>query len=373
MTILSRYIARLYLVNIATLIVVLFSLIVAVDVMVNLGRFSRAATRFAADAGREDSAVRHGIKTALLVIDLWIPRLLQLFVYLNGVVLVAAMGFTCTLLVRHREFVAMLAGGISLARAARPFLVVALLMLALQAFVQERLIPPSAHLLARDAGDSGRRELGAFPVSLIRDAQGRYLAAREFDDAGDTLHDLFVWERNDAGELVRVVSAPVARWDGARWALESGRAEARGDPEHPSAPEPIDALETNLDPTRLKVAYLQGFAQSLSWSQLAEMARQEGLDQKARDRIDRLRWGRLAAMISTFLALWAALPFFLVKQPSGMLGAALRATPVALAGFAASAFATSIAIPGLPPAVGAFVPCLVMLAIVFAVGSTVES
>jgi len=372
-TILSRYIARLYLVNIATLVAVLFSLIVAVDVMVNLGRFSRAASDFASDAGREDSALRHIIKTALLVIDLWIPRLLQLFVYLNGVILVAAMGFTCALLVRHREFVAMLAGGISLSRAARPFLVVGLLMLGLQAFVQERLIPPSAHLLARDAGDSGKRDLDAFPVSLLRDAQGRYWAAREFNDTDLTLHELFVWERNEAGELVRVVSAPGAHWDGARWILEGGRSQARGDPDNPPPPQPIESIDTNLDPTRLKVAYLQGFAQSLSWRQLAEMSRQEGLDQRARERIDRLRWGRIASMISTFLALWAALPFFLVKQPSGMLGAALRATPVAIAGFAASAFATSIAIPGLPPAVGAFVPCLVMLAIVFAVGSTVES
>lgn len=373
MTILSRYIARLYLVNFATLLLVLFSLIVAVDVIVNVGRFSKAAARLAAESGAEESAVRHAIKTALLIIDLWIPRLLQLFVYLNGVVLIAAMGFTCALLVRHREFVAMLAGGISLARAARPFLVVAVVMIAVQAVVQERLIPPSAHLLARDAGDSGQRDIDAFPVSLLRDAQDRYWAAREFDDSTDTLHDLFVWERNEAGELVRVITAQTARWDGARWVLENGRAEPRGDTENPKPPVPAESIDTNLDPTRLKVAYLQGFAQSLSWSQLAQMAKQEGLDQRARDRLDRLRWGRIASMISSFLALWAALPFFLVKQPSGMLGASLRAAPVALAGFAASAFATSIAVPGLPPAVGAFVPCLVLLALVFAVGSTVES
>ncbi|HBS29264.1 MAG TPA: hypothetical protein DEB06_07390 [Phycisphaerales bacterium] len=373
MSILARYIARLFALNILTLLVVLFSLIVSVDVVVNLRRFSDAATRAAEAGGRDDTPFRHIVTTALLVIDLWLPRLLQLFVYLNPVVLIAAMGFTCALLGRHREFVAMLAGGISLNRAARPFLAVAALMLALQALTQERLIPPSAHLLARDPADSGKRVIDAFPVALVRDAQDRLWAAQRFDDATDTLTALWIWERTDTGELRRVITAPSARWEGERWLFEGGLAQDRTSPDANAPARPIGTIDTNLDPTRLKAAYLQGFAQSLSWRQLKQMAAQEGLDARARERLDRLRWGRVSGLISALLAFWASLPLFLVKQPGGTLGASLRAAPIALAGFAASAAATSVAIPGLPPAFGAFMPCLVLLALVFAVASTVRT
>jgi lipopolysaccharide export system permease protein len=324
--------------------------------------------------GLIDSA-RHLGTTAWLIADLWGPRLLQLFTYLNGIVLIAAMGFTCVQLVRHREFVAMLAGGISLHRAGRPFLIVGVLMIAGQAAVQEFAVPMIAHLLPRDPGDSGKASVEARPVPLSPDADNRLWHAGAFDDATGTLVNLNVWERDASNRLTRLITADRAVWDGRGWVLESGS--ARQPPATPgSAPPParrIDRLNTSLDPARLKVRLTQGFAQSLSLRELSSLTNGGGMDDSTRERLERTFWGRIAGWCCTFIALWGALSLFLVRSPRPMFAPALRAAPIALAGFAAGAAASSLAIPGLPVWFGAFVPCAALLSITVALATGVET
>ena len=137
------------------LVAVLFSFVVAVDVSLNIDKYIEGVTKMDPHAG----FIRRGVLIALGVIDIWWPKLLQLFNYLVGLVLVAAMGFTFTQLVRHRELVAVLAGGISLQRAARPVLIVAIGVMGLR-WVNSELIlsnPRVAPLLTRDPGDIGKR------------------------------------------------------------------------------------------------------------------------------------------------------------------------------------------------------------------------
>src|SRR5947207_593492 len=102
MNTLDRYIARQYLFNVLALLVVLFSFVVAVDVSLNADKFIEAVNRIDPHAG----GIRKAALVALGVLDMWWPKLLQLFNYLVGLVLVAAMGFTFTQLVRNRELVA---------------------------------------------------------------------------------------------------------------------------------------------------------------------------------------------------------------------------------------------------------------------------
>ena len=106
------------------------------------------------------------VRVVELAADLWWPRLLQLFVFLLGMVLMGAMGFTLSQVVRHRELVAMLASGISLRRAARPILLVAALMTLVQVLDQELVLPRIAPLLTRDHGDAGKHELQGFAVRV---------------------------------------------------------------------------------------------------------------------------------------------------------------------------------------------------------------
>src|SRR4030095_16197065 len=104
--------------------------------------------------------LRQVVIMRLLGADIWWPRLLSLFNFLLGMVLVAAMGFTCSQLVRNRELVAVLTAGKSLYRVAMPIVAVALGMTAVQGLNQELVIPRVAPLLLRDQGDAGKRNLG---------------------------------------------------------------------------------------------------------------------------------------------------------------------------------------------------------------------
>ena len=389
MTILDRYVARLFLINVATLLLVLFGFVIAVDLSVNLSRFSRAAMqRYAESAGGDEpSGLHHALLTATLIVNLWGPRVLQLFGYLLGVVLVAGAGFTCAQLVRNREFVAVLASGTSLHRLARPFLVVTLGFSAVQAVNQELLVPSVAHLLVRDAGDSGQRGAGSFPVRLVPDDEGRLFHARRFSDADDAMVDVNVFERDERSRVSRIVSADRAAWDGRAWVLENGRARvtgagAGGAPDGGDAPgggptggggERVERLESSLDPTRLMVHHFEGFGQNLSWGRIGRMIRDGGLDERARQRLERARWGRVGALLSTIVAVMAALPFFLRRAPGPMLVPALRAAPVGAAGLVAAAAAPVLELPGLPVWLGAMIPTLLLAPIAIALLSGVKT
>lgn len=371
MNIVYRYIARMYALNIVLLFVVLCGFVVSVDVALNLSRFSKAAAESAREAGGDPGVIRHTLLTAMYVVDIWGPRILQLFDNLLGVVLLAAMGFTASQMVRHRELVAVLAGGMSLHALVRPFLVVALAFSALQIVNQELTLPRVAHLLARDAGDGGKREIGAFRVMLTPDDAGGLLYAARFIDEHETLEGLTYWERDAAGRVVSTVRADSAVWDGSAWRLEGGVRETPTGGGVETAG--VQSLRTSLDPQRIKVRFLSSFARGLGWSDVGEILRTGGLDPTTAARLERQRWGRVAGIASNLLTLLIAIPFFLKRVPGAMLASTLKAAPIAMAGLAASAAAPILALPGLPPWLAAFVPSLLLAPVAIAMLTGIRS
>ena len=125
---LDRYIARQYLINVVALLTVLFCFVIAVDVAINIDRIWNRAGQVAAESGQVTTfrQIRLSVTGAA---DLWWPRILQLYNFVIGIVLAAAMGFTCSQLVRNRELVAVLASGQSLRRVLRPIMIVAIVLL----------------------------------------------------------------------------------------------------------------------------------------------------------------------------------------------------------------------------------------------------
>lgn len=375
MSLLTRYIARQYLLNIGVLLLVLFGFVIAIDVVTNLDRFAGAAEKIteqaiADGASVERGPVRDAVLTALLIVDLWWPRLLQLFNFLIGIVLVAAMGFTCAQLVRQREFVAIMAGGTSLGSLARPFLIVAIALTALQALNQELVIPRIAVLLARSAGDSGSRDLEGFAVRLAPDARGGVLNADHFDPRTNTLEGVVHFARDDAG-IVRTVTTGVrAEWTGESWALEAGRS-------YPPGRKPLATSVSTLPdapaPTALTVRHLQGFGQNLSWSQIGRMIDDGAIDDGGVQRLERVRWGRVVAMATNLLALLAALPAFLRRMPGPMLVPSLKAAPVAAFGLVGSGLASSIVLPGIPTHVAVFLPAMILAPLAIALHTGVKT
>jgi lipopolysaccharide export system permease protein len=377
MTTLDRYIARQYLFNVIALLVVLFSFVVAVDVSLNIDKYIEAVTKMDPTAG----ALRRGVLIVLGVLDIWWPKLLQLFNYLVGLVLVAAMGFTFTQLVRHRELVAVLAGGVSLHRVMRPIMVVAIGVMVVRWINSEVVLsnPAVAPLLTRDPSDIGKRSWAQFRVTLIPDASGRVFLAEKFDPVAGVMENLTVWERDRTGAVAgsgvaadgpsgtqgqRAIYAARAVWDTDAWVLTdawvkplwmSQGGSATGESVLPAP----DRLKTDLSPEVLKLKRFEAFSQTLSWMQISELLRTSRAE--VREKLQRIRWGRVSQTLSSLLVLVITMPFFLTREPKNMMIQSLKCAPVGILSLMGGILLSSVAWPGLPPGFGVFVPVLVLL------------
>jgi lipopolysaccharide export system permease protein len=374
---LDRYIARQYLTNIAALLVILSCFVVAIDVSLNLSRYWDQAVKLCQQSPATDSTVRRLLLTPLLVLDLWWPRLLSLLNFLLGLVMVGAMGFTCTQLVRHRELVAVLTAGQSLFRVARPIVLVAVALTLVQAANQELVIPRIAPLLTRDQGDAGKRTLGTSRVAPTVDGQRRVFYAESFDADRETLTDLYVWDRDEQGIATRRVHARSAAWRNGGWDLEGASVESR---EQREAGPPPSRIETDMDPTMLKMKQYAGYGQNLSWSQCAEMLHrlnQIGADneetKKTRDRLTRASLGRISTMCSNLLTLLIAMSFFLTREPRNMVVQALKCAPIGVISLMGAVLGTSATVPGVPTGLSVFIPAMILVPVAIAMVSRVKS
>ncbi|MBS0187135.1 MAG: LptF/LptG family permease [Planctomycetes bacterium] len=385
---LDRYIARQYVINIVALILILFSFIIAIDLSLNFDKFMALAAKRGMTPEGDPSTARKLLLTVFLVFDYWWPKLIQLFNYMIGLIIIGAMGFTCSQLVRHREFVAAVAGGISLHRVIRPILVVAILATGLQALNFEFVIPNIADLIQRDREQASQRRLESLPVRLVPDGQRRLFYARTFQPDKQQMLDMLVIERSPAGPAVRAISATRAVWRDGGWDLENGVAESRTDQSAPR--EKVDRIVTDLDPTALKIARFSGYSQSLSWSQITEMLKRpellvlneedrekEAVAQDVRDQrvaeLERIRYGRASIMLCNILSLLVVTPFFLRREPTNMVLESIKAAPLAIGGVMGGVLGASAAIPGLPPQIGVFVPAIVLLPMAIAAVSSVRT
>jgi lipopolysaccharide export system permease protein len=285
------------------------------------------------------------------------------------------MGFTLAQLVRHRELVAIMAGGISLRRVARPVLIVALGMMVLQAANQEFIVPRIAPLLTRDHGDAGRRDLREFEVSLTSDNFGRLFYARRFDPEAGALEDVRIWERDPQGRAVQRIDSPRATWTGSAWRLESPEVFAlkMADPAagresglvRTKAAETL-LVPTGLDPAALMLRHYENFSQSLSHAQITRLLRSPNLEPRLRDKLERVRFGRISSMLTSLLSLIISLPFFLTREPRNMVVQSLKCAPIGLGSLLGGVLCASAPIPGMPAALVAMLPVLVLVCVAVA-------
>lgn len=380
MSILDRYIARSFFTNIIALLVILFSFIVAVDLSWNFNSFRSAAAAMAGAGEAKPGVVRVALVTLLLVFDFWWPKLLNLYNVTIGLVLVGAMGFTLAAMSRHRELLAILAGGRSLFRVARPIILVGLVAVAVQGVNQELVVPRIAPLILRSHDTLGQRTLGASRVPLAADSAGRVFYAEKFDPDRGTLEGLTILERDARGLTTRRITASAARWNGSAWELEEGRAQVRANGR--ATLEPAARIATDLDPTALTLRRFAKFRHSLSWAQISRLIdRPEVLGDATPDgvrrqieQLERVRWSRIAIMLCTILTLVITLPLFLRREPGSMIIQSIKCAPVAIVGLIGSVVAaTALGIPGLPAQLSAFVPVLVLLPIAIAAITSVRT
>ncbi|MHC4976720.1 MAG: LptF/LptG family permease [Planctomycetota bacterium] len=354
---LDRYLARYFAINVVLLCITLAAFVVGVDIFLNLKVFIRAAKEI---AGADASSLRLAIQTCLNVIDLWGPRLLQLYSYIVGLVCVAAMGFTLASLVRRREIVAALAGGVSLHRIAMPFLVVTIGFQLIALANQELVLPRIAHLLPRSAGDTFKRDIDSFPVHLFRDGQNRKFYASSFDPVTERMEQVDIFERNEDSTLARRIHADAAQWDEASraWILENATVESASS----ASAGTIESIQTDLAPTAILVRHLQGYAANLSWRQASDMLSSGvQIDPAMRHKIVRNMFAKPALATTNLLAFMIAISFFLTRQPVSMVVQSLKCAPIAIASMLGGALGAAAPPPGFPVEIGVFVPAMLLL------------
>src|SRR5690606_34030826 len=123
------------------------------------------------------------------------------------------------------------------------------------------------------------------------------------------------WETRKA--LYRI-TAGSAHWEDDGWTLTDSRIVPIGaGAELPR--EPPRRLLTDVDPTRLLLRQYDGLGQNLSWAQLADLRNNPRQTPEVRAAMDRIRFGRFSIILSNFLALVIAMPFFLLREPKNMV------------------------------------------------------
>jgi len=376
MNLLDRSIARQFLTNVVVLFVIMCGFVVIIDVSLNADQFILMAEQIAnADLpdGQDAGALRKGVIAVVLCADLWWPKLLQLFNFLLGMVMVASMGFTCTQMLRNREFIAMMAAGIGLHRVMRPIMIVALGLTGLQVLNQELIIPQIAPLLVREHEDAGNHKLGVASVPLTLDGQRRLFRAESFDADTGEMHGIYILERNAEGRATRAITADSASYLNGAWVFENG-IESPRELAAVGQPRPIDRIESSLDPDELRMIRFESYKQALSFSQVGRMLDRDSLvDSEQRSRLERIRWGRFSMMISSLLALLIAMPFYIQRVPTNMVVQSLKCAPFAILAVIGGILGASVPIPGLPAAIGAFVPVMILSIVAVAQFSGLKS
>lgn len=366
MRLLDRTIGRQYLINVLLLLLILGSFIVVVDASLNLHRYVRYA-------GEHDAFVSKVLATISVIWSLWWPRLLQLFNFTLGFVLVAALGFTAAQLVARRELVAILASGISLWRAMAPVMVVALGFMLVGVANQELVLPRIVGVLLADDPRVTREDarIGVTNLPTTPDASGRLFFASVFDPDAGEMQGVKIWERNEVGVPTRLISAERATWDGSAWVLVGGVAQPVG---HAGEPEAVDRIQTEMDPSALAVRRFAGLGQHLSFATLGRMLDQDkSLTPELRRRLQRDRWGRVGAWVATALSLVIALPFFVTREPRNMGIQAAKCAPIVLAALVLSVLGVSAPIAGMPGWLSVFLPAMLLAPAAAAAATSVQT
>jgi lipopolysaccharide export LptBFGC system permease protein LptF len=365
MALLDRWIASRFLVNFVLIFAVMFLFAISIDTILQLDAYTAAARR-AVEMGSYSSMWS---AVPIAVLDFNLPRVFQFYAYLLGLCSVAAAGFTLAQMVRTRELVAMLAAGVSLWRVGLVMVVVAVLLNLVQLLNGEILLPRLAPLLVREHNAILRPSVEKFGLNIVQDGAGKLVLAQAFDPMTETAFNLLVLERDEKGAAVRRIEAPTATWDEVRggWRLVDGVAAGRSAPGSGAGrevridrKEPIDFVETDVSPKAILTRRFRGFAQLLSTPQISELARDGGL---AANDATRLIGQRFAGACVNLFMLVICLPFFLLREPKKLLGASVFCAATAVPGLLGSLFLMTVSLPGLPAAVGVFLPVALLLPI----------
>ena len=373
MTTLDRYIIRQFLINYFVLLAVLMSLIVLLDVIINLDELVDVG---AADVG----LVARIVSTAMRLVDFYLPMCLLFFVYVAGLVAILAAGFTLASLIRNRELVAIMAGGVSLYRVALPIFAMGFAGQLLLIADQEWALPAVAHKVGRSHSDAAQGKAKSVSIHFVPDGQNALFTAHSFNADDGTMTDVSILQRNEQRQTVARITAAQAVWDSARqgWELINAWAEpTRMAGQRQSAgaqtnvPPPVEFIATDLDPTTIVLRQNAHLRQLLSIGQLGALEDKPHIVDP--HEIRRIRHSRFSLPLMNMMILAMGLPFFLIRMPGNMLMQSIKGLLVCIPAWGGGFVTLHISVTALPPAVIAYLPIAAFVPVAFYLMDNLET
>jgi lipopolysaccharide export system permease protein len=377
MTTLDRYIIRQFLVNYLVLLAVLMSLIVLLDVIINLDELVEVGG--AADIGLAARIV----STAMRLVDFYLPMCLFFFVYVAGLVAILAAGFTLASLIRNRELVAMLAGGVSLYRVAMPIFAMGLAGQLLLIADQEWALPAVAHKVGRSHAEAAQGKAKSVSIHFVPDGQNALFTAHSFDADVGTMTDVSILQRDERGQTVARITAVQAIWDPSRqgWELvnafaaptriagqlQSSEAGGAGT----TVAQPVEFIATDLDPTTIVLRQNAHLRQLLSIGQLGDLEDKPHIVDP--HEIRRIRHSRISLPLMNMMILAMGLPFFLIRVPGNLLMQSIKGLLVCIPAWGGGFVTLYISTTAVPPAVIAYLPIAAFVPVAFYLMDNLET
>ncbi|MDG2291930.1 MAG: LptF/LptG family permease [Phycisphaerales bacterium] len=367
MRIIDRYIMKRMVVNFILLFLLLYLFATTIDIILNLEQFDDVArSRLGDDAG----FLKRMFVSLGLALNFHGPQFFQFYAYLHGLVAIGALGFTLSQMSRHRELVAMIASGVSLHRASFPVLWVVAGLGVLQLVNQEFIMPRMAPLLLRTHEQIGMASTSSFPIAFTLDSSGALLQSPGFDPVTGVLEAPSIIVRDDRGRTVQRLRASEGVWDQDQgcWLLADGvRVDVVHSGEQGTAamrPQPVDRFTTDLSPNLLTIRRFGQFTGMLSSSQIGDML--ESPDVREADTLLRSRYSRWATVLVNVLIVMIALPFFMHREPVKLIMRTFACILLVVPLYLIVGTFMLIPLPGISPALGAFLPVIVLLPIAMA-------
>ncbi len=369
MRLIDRYIFVRFFVNFTILFMLLFLFAISVDLLLSLDRFVEMGRELTGD---DASFFASTIRTFGLVLEFQTPRIFMFYSYMHGLIAIGAMAFTVAQMHRHKELVALLASGVSLYRVAMPFLVCAFMLSIVQLVNQETMLPKVAPLLLRDHGQIGSATLDSFAVPLTPDSAGNVVQAQLFrpDPVNPVLEYPTILEVDERGRTTRRISARSATWkaNANAWTLHDGVSVRTADPNSMLGAEPIRepiaVYETDLSPRALTMRRHSEYAAMLSLRQIEEMLSTPSVVDVGL--LTRHKYARFAVVLVNLLVMALTLPSFLLRGPASLLRQSLFAAGIAVPAMMGAGLGMNIDMPGISPAVGVFLPVIILLLLTLA-------
>lgn len=319
MTIMDRYVARVFVSSYLILLLLGVGLYVFADVLFNLDEYTEDPTVSAL-------GVLHRMA------DYHLYRLPLYFYQLGGVIMAISAAFTFAMMLGRNELTPLVAAGVPLQRLAMPVLLCSVCLVGLWLVNTELIIPRYATKIARKDDDVGRTS--ETPVHCVRDDRNAILKAAELHAEEGWLKGVYIIEPDAQGHPGYLITADYAWYDPEHktWRFrpeDRGRRLVIGALPEGQAFGPairwelLDAYPFTLSPAQILLRRSSQWAELMSFRQMNTLLESGNLPNlpavaKARD----IRFSQPLLM---WILILLAIPFFLTREPANVLVAGGKA------------------------------------------------